>query len=287
MKMAKQLAEKLLRTEGMLEAMPIDPIAIATKKDILVQAKPDSESGVSGMLLRHGNNFGIMYATHIPVEGFQRFSIAHELGHYCLDGHVDHILKDGIHYSQAGFVSGDPYELEADAFAAGLLMPAGPMKKLLRLSDPGMAIVETVATKFNTSLTATAIRYAELTDDAVAVIVSSGQTIDYCFISSAMKTLPKLEWLKRGSPVPADTATKTFNADPANIRAGKRAEGEIDIREWLGGQTKAMVTEEIIGLGSYGKTLTILSSSSIGSDDETEEDEEEDLERSWTPTFRR
>jgi Zn-dependent peptidase ImmA (M78 family) len=34
------------------------------------------------MLLRHGNAFGILYATHIPSEGFQRFSIGHELGHY-------------------------------------------------------------------------------------------------------------------------------------------------------------------------------------------------------------
>lgn len=287
MKMAKQLAEKLLRTEGMLEAAPIDPIVIATKKGILVQAKPDTAEGVSGMLLRHGNEFGIMYATHIPVEGFQRFSIAHELGHYCLDGHVDHVLKSNIHISQAGFVSGDPYELEADAFAAGLLMPAGPMKRLFRLNDPGMTMVETAAKKFNTSLSATAIRYAELTDDAVAVIVSTGSMIDYCFISDAMKMLPRLDWLKRGSTVPIGTATKTFNDNPANVRMGNRVEGELDIREWLGGETKAMVTEEIIGLGNYGKTLTVLSSSNIGSNDEAEEDEEESLERSWTPTFRR
>jgi len=84
------------------------------------------------MLLRHGDVFGILYATHIASEGFQRFSIAHELGHYFLEGHIDHILpKDGVHESHAGFVSADPYELEADQFAGGLLMPSAPFSARL------------------------------------------------------------------------------------------------------------------------------------------------------------
>ena len=92
------------------------------------------------MLLRHGDVFGILYATHIPSEGFQRFSIAHELGHYFLDGHIDHILpKDGVHTSHAGFVSADPYELEADQFAAGLLMPSIPFKRALARQELGIS----------------------------------------------------------------------------------------------------------------------------------------------------
>ncbi len=38
------------------------------------------------MLLREGNEFGIFYSTAISNKGFQRFSIAHELGHYSLEG---------------------------------------------------------------------------------------------------------------------------------------------------------------------------------------------------------
>ena len=51
----------------------MDPFKIAASRDIEVKAKPDTAEGVSGMLLRHGNTFGILYATHIPSEGFQRF----------------------------------------------------------------------------------------------------------------------------------------------------------------------------------------------------------------------
>jgi hypothetical protein len=121
LKMAKQRAEVLLRDEG-ITTLPVDPFAIAVSRDIEVRPKPDTAGGVSGMLLRHGDFFGILYATHIGSDGFQRFSIAHELGHFFLDGHIDHILpRDGVHTSHAGFVSADPYELEADQFAAGLL----------------------------------------------------------------------------------------------------------------------------------------------------------------------
>ncbi len=109
LKMAKQKAEAFLKEEG-ITSLPVDPFAIAASRDIVVEAKPDTTEGVSGMLLRHGDNFGILYTTHVPSEGFQRFSIAHEIGHYLLDGHIDHVLpEDGIHASHAGFVSSDPY----------------------------------------------------------------------------------------------------------------------------------------------------------------------------------
>ncbi len=128
------------------------------------------------MLLRHGNTFGIYYATHIPNEGFQRFSVGHELGHYFLDGHIDHILpKDGIHVSHAGFVSADTFELEADHFSAGLLMPSTPFKKALARRNLGLETVEFMAGLCRTSLTATAIRCAELSDDAIAIIISTGR----------------------------------------------------------------------------------------------------------------
>ena len=39
-----------------------------------------------GMLVRYGNTFGILYDSTVPNEGFQRFSIAHELGHFFVEG---------------------------------------------------------------------------------------------------------------------------------------------------------------------------------------------------------
>lgn len=287
LKMAKQKAEAFLRENG-IDDLPVDPFAIAASRDIIVEAKPDVAAGVSGMLLRHGDTFGIIYATHIQSEGFQRFSVAHELGHYFLDGHIDHLLPtDGVHASQAGFVSADPYELEADQFAAGLLMPATPFRRALGRKSPGLSAIESIAELCHTSLTATAIRYAELSEDAVAVIMSTGATIDYGFLSDSMKSLPELTWPRKGSAVPAGTETARFNQSPERIAQAARSESDIDIMDWLGGRRSVEATEEVVGLGSYGKTLTVLTCPSLV--DETyqdeDDDDEEDLIDRWTPRF--
>jgi hypothetical protein len=289
LKMAKQKAEAFLRDEG-ITTLPVDPFAIAASRDIEVKPKPDTTGGVSGMLLRHGDVFGILYATHVRSEGFHRFSVGHELGHYFLDGHVDHILpQGGIHTSHAGFVSADPYELEADQFAAGLLMPGTPFKQAIGRQDPGLPVVEALAGLCKTSLTATAIRYAELTDDAVAIVISTGEVVDFCFMSDTIKSLPQLTWIKKGAAVPRGTATARLNANSQSIANGDRLEDEIDIMDWLGGSRSARATEEVIGLGSYGKTLTVLTCPSV--QDETYQDDdgndEENMQERWTPRFRK
>ncbi|NSZ77467.1 MULTISPECIES: ImmA/IrrE family metallo-endopeptidase [Rhizobium/Agrobacterium group] len=287
LKMARQRAEALLKEEELL-SLPVDPFAIAASRDIMVEGKPETVDGVSGMLLRHGNDFGIVYATHIRSEGFQRFSVAHELGHYFLPGHVDQVIQNGIHVSRGGFVTNDPYELEADHFAAGLLMPEQPFRKEIDRREPGLAAIEVVADLCITSRTAAAIRYAEVGDAATAVIISTGGVIDYCFMSEAMKSLPKLDWLRKGIELPMGTVTATLAADPRRVASGERVKDEIDVREWLGGPTRETVKEESLGLGAYGKVLTILTSTKIGQELEPdEEDEQQELIESWTPRFKR
>jgi hypothetical protein len=100
-----------------------------------------------------------------------------------------------------------------------------------------------------TSMTATAIRCAELSDEAMAVIVSTACVIDFCFLSDAMKSLPRLTWLRKGSSVPNGTITAKLSADQGNVLRGERSEDEIDVLDWLGGTSSAIVTEEVIGLG--------------------------------------
>jgi len=154
--------------------------------------------------------------------------------------------------------------------------------------DGGLTSIEELADQRITSRTATAIRFAELTQQATAVIVSTGDTIDYCFMSDAIKTLPRLSWLRKGTPLPAGTATAALAANRSDVQAGKRIKDQVDVRDWLGGETSRTVTEESLGLGAYGKVLTVLSSPSIGrkDDDDDDEAEEERLVDSWTPRFR-
>jgi hypothetical protein len=152
----------------------------------------------------------------------------------------------------------------------------------------GLEAIEAVADLCLTSRTATAIRYAELTDAAVAVIMSTGGVIDYCFLSEAMKSLPQLDWLRKGTPLPSNTATARLAAERKRVLAAERVQDTVDVREWLGGRTNAAIREESLGLGQYGKVLTILTSPTIGNEDDPDEGEsDEDVIERWTPKFRR
>ena len=279
-------AERIVKDRA-IATLPVDPIAVAKDLGIEVMAKPPSAPGVSGMLLRLDNMFGIAYATHIDSIGFQNFSVAHELGHYFLPGHVDAVLADGdVHESRAGFASGDRYEMEADHFAATLLMPRTLFRGAMRTAGDGFPAIEQLAEQCRTSLTATAIRYTRCTSDPVAVVLSTGSRIDYCFMSNALKDVEGINWIRKGEGLSRDTATFAFNQDLEHIRRADRDEGVSDLQDWFGGDRSLHVTEQVTGLGSYGKTLTVLTALDI--EEQIEElEEEEDLVDSWMPSFLR
>ena len=278
-------AEQLLQDESLLE-LPVDLEALAQTRRIFIQAMDSAEEGVSGMLLRHGDTFGILYSTRILNIGFQRFSIAHELGHFFIDGHLDQIPFDGNkHSSRAGFVSSDSYEREADHFAAGLLMPTTLVRGVIDEESEGLCGIEAVQQKADTSLTAAAIRYIGLTDVAAAIIVSRNGRVDYCFMSEAMESLREITWLRKGTLIPSDTVTESILDKSEEEQLEARAEGEVDITTWFGGRRSVTAWEEVIGLGSYGRILTVLTCPDL--DEDEDEDSDEALEESWTPRFRR
>lgn len=284
-KLAVFSAEKLIRDRG-ITTLPIDPFAIASERGIEVVKKPASSAGVSGMLIRVGQAYGIAYATHIDSEGFQRYCVGHELGHYFLPGHIEAVLADGdVHESRAGFVSSDRYEIEADHFAAGLLMPKQLFKPALDRAGEGMAAVLSLADLCVTSLPATAIRLTQCTRDPVAVIVSIGSKIDYCFMSDELKELDGIDWIRKRQAVPSGTPTYLFNQDASNVAGARRVEGSSNLQEWFGGHRRIEVKEDVKGLGSYGKTLTMLYGFELPEPED--EEEEEALIESWTPRFRR
>lgn len=279
---AEAEAGHLLRRLG-LEALPIDPFDIARRLEIELRPLPSNAGGASSMLLRAGGQFGICYPTHVQSDGFVRFSVAHEIGHYCLPGHVDAVLGAGRHQSRAGFRSTDRYEREADHFAAALLMPAKLFRHIMATAGDGLGAIETLAAASRTSLEAAALRFAELADDPIAVVRSKGAHIEYCTMSSPLRDFLNIDWIRPGTRLPSNTVTAAFNADRANVDGGGRDEGTSCLQDWFNGPYRQEIVEEVVGLGAYGKTLTVLTG--MESPDWFE-DEDAELERSWTPRFR-
>jgi Zn-dependent peptidase ImmA (M78 family) len=130
---ARTAAEKLLQKLG-ISAAPIDVHSIAKELGIRVILE-DLGAEVSGLLATRGQSSVIgVHRRHVSTR--QRFTIAHELGHYVMGHQFQH--GEHVHVDEGRVISErnartsagvDPKEVEANQFAAALLMPS----KLVRM----------------------------------------------------------------------------------------------------------------------------------------------------------
>ena len=118
----------------------------------------------------------------------------------------------------------------------------------------------------------------------MAVIVSAGKEISYGFLSDSFKDLQPSNYPRKGDALP-HTTTREFNLSEDNVLLGERTSGQTTLADWLGGSSDVPLDEEVIGLGNYGYTLTVLSSDELPLQPYEEEDEDEQLLESWTPRF--
>lgn len=237
---------------------PVDPFAIAKECNIIVQPFPSHNPGISGCLMLQNDTFGILYANHLPNDGFRRFTVAHELGHFFIEGHALKLLSSGIHTSYTEPGTKDPFERQANFFATSLLMPEREFRKALWRIGADLEGVRSLAGIFGVSLTAAAIRMAELSEEAVAIVVSSELKIEYCVISKVLEAVPHLRRPPRGEILSRTTATYRLQKllQQGDSCTNLSNTGTLD--DWFEDTTDLEVTEEALFLGSYGKTLTVI-----------------------------
>ncbi|MFY1685013.1 ImmA/IrrE family metallo-endopeptidase [Micromonospora sp. WMMD730] len=121
---AEQAAQRLLARHGVTQG-PSPIMELADAEGITVVREPFRDDGVSGVLLREPDKTVILVnAANAPTR--QRFTIAHEIGHFLLhdgavylDGRARVNFRDGL-----SSMATDHEEIEANTFAAALLMPA-------------------------------------------------------------------------------------------------------------------------------------------------------------------
>ncbi|MCL1929069.1 MAG: ImmA/IrrE family metallo-endopeptidase [Treponema sp.] len=244
--------------EYCLYKLPIDLISLLEKKKISLYPKDIHTDGVSGMLIRIDNDYCIVYSTYYQNPGFERFSIAHELGHYFLDDHP-YINIDGLHKSDAGFVSQDRYEQEADIFASGLLMPEDLFKDHMGNYPLGLDGIIGMAELCQTSLTATAIRYVELISRPIIIILSTNGIINFCLVSEKIRFMKNKEIPQKGWPIPPNTASSELAKNQNRILNREKITMASDLSDWIESERSRDALEEVIGLGRYKKILTVIS----------------------------
>ena len=128
MRSTKQQAHNLLCRYGLGDKLPIDVEALAKALSISVKYEPFDED-LSGVLVKEGERIAIgINSSHAITR--QRFTMAHELGHYVLK-HDGNLFVDKTLRNQAFIVRRDGksslgvdlFEIQANQFAAELLMP--------------------------------------------------------------------------------------------------------------------------------------------------------------------
>lgn len=261
--------------------LPVSPIDFARQLDILVEPFTPAQPDVSGFLVRLGNSFGIGYSTAIRSVGFQNFTVAHELGHYFIDDHPLAVLSTGKHLSRSGYISKDRYEEEADAFATELLMPWKLIEPLIRAKTGGFGTIKAIADSCESSLLASAIRYTQVTKECVAVIVSHLGTVEFMTASDSFKQIPGIDWLRKRDSLPSAVPSTRFSTDLEWVRDCRIAEEGGRLSAWFPGTRDCEVEEDVVGLGSYERLLTVLMTDEAETEEDDDEGEQDDYIDRW------
>lgn len=149
-------AEKLLRGEK----CPVQIVALANKLGLEVLKATFNRQDVAGMIMAQDKKIFICENDN-PQR--RRFSIAHEIGHYILH-YKSGELKDQEAEKYVSFrdsvssLAFDIREIEANYFAANLLMPEREIKRLLK----GAYSLDEMAIYFNVSKMAMGYRLESL-----------------------------------------------------------------------------------------------------------------------------
>jgi len=144
--------------------LPVDVEAMAIALNVTIRAQP-LEEAVSGMLvMKDGRAIIGVNQNHHPNR--QRFSIAHELGHFLLHGKSSHVFVDAVYFRDAESSEGSKrQEIEANAFAAELLMPERVIREQFRsqlMDDVDDVAIRRLAGRFGVSQQALTIHLTTL-----------------------------------------------------------------------------------------------------------------------------
>ncbi len=174
----------ILEELGITDPGDIDIEAISQHCGATVAYAP--LSGCEARLLGHGEKAIITVREDAP-RGRQRFSAAHELGHWMRDRNkVAYACGAAIFKTQWSTERDDP-ERRANRYAAELLLPEGIFRPVTRGKPVTFATARDLANLFETSLTATAIRLVE---------------IGYLPAMAVCSSRDRREWFFRGGDIP-------------------------------------------------------------------------------------
>lgn len=207
-------------------------------------------TGCLARLVRKGNRGVIRISHDIREEGRKRFGIAHELGHWFL--HEAESQMFICTAEQMRDYKGSPLEVEANLFASELLMPTFLIRPLVENAPPTMESIGNVAKSFNTSLTATGMKFVDLNRHECVLVLS---------------TAGRIAWSKQKRDRSGLRIDKGMALHPESLArhvtepSGKSGPSSVDPDAWISQNwydRHIEITEESWTLDGYDSVLTLL-----------------------------
>ncbi|MBA4385349.1 MAG: hypothetical protein C0410_11485 [Anaerolinea sp.] len=265
--------------------VPVPVEEIALMLDIISIKELETEGYEGALVTDVEKSKGFILVNMVTPVQRRRFTIGHELGHFLCPSHRpisgnqflcssdDMLLTSAREQGRAVRM-----ELEANRFAASLLMPLPHFRKDLRLhKGADIEHILSLARRYETSKEATARRYVDVQDEPLAILVSQNGRILRFYKA---EDFPYLD-VRCGNPVPQGSLTHK----PDLTKGVPSEQEELDGSIWLSmqrGRRSPMIYEQVLHQ-SDGYRLTLLTLA----EDPEELEEEEDLRDSWAPRFKR
>lgn len=139
---AEQLLKRIWSFGAEEPPIPVDPVYIAQQLGIEVFGT-NLDPGVAGLLVKRVGEDPEIHLNASDSRNRQRFTCAHELGHYIDRAGTDDESWEFVDRRDALASTGrSRREVYANGFAANLLMPAALVRRMRRTYDPAVLAYE-------------------------------------------------------------------------------------------------------------------------------------------------
>jgi Zn-dependent peptidase ImmA (M78 family) len=207
-----EIGERLslpINLDTVRELLPETPLG---QSEIIKPPQPITWSTSEGALVRNPDNekeWGIFYNAKAGRER-QRFTIAHELGHFILHRNSQTSFDCSKESIYTGIDGLKQIEREADDFASNLLMPGNLLRQKIEGQKIDFRLLGKLANEFGVSLEAMCIRFVKYTTLRAALVYWDHGFMKYQWRSqSAIRTKAKL----RQSSEPQEPPLNSLAAD--------------------------------------------------------------------------
>jgi Zn-dependent peptidase ImmA (M78 family) len=176
--------------------------------------------GADAQFIRIGNKITIQISDRITDPLARRFTIAHELGHLVL-GHPTQVPS---RTHSPGARGASIHELEANAFAAELLMPEYLLREKFDLSLADLQVPKQISAQCRVSILASAIRFVELAREPCAAVFSVATKNGQGKVRWVAST-PRFDFdyrITRGRPLSPETIASGFFVAGAVVAERRR-----------------------------------------------------------------